>query len=87
MTILRSNTFTVGTTDIVVRDVFSTKSLMPLGGDVRIWYGEYSGTVAELKVEGMLIPEDNLLEHCKEQDGCISFISPVIASVTIHEVK
>jgi len=86
MSALTSGVFTVLDSAITERSMFSTKSLMPLDGDIRIWYGSYSGTYTELKTAGMLIPEGKLLEHVNSYDGVISLVSPT-GSVVIHEVK
>ena len=83
---LISSVFPVSDSVIVSRGVFSTKSIMPLDGDLRVWYGEYSGTASELKTEGMLIPETKLLEHVNNHDGVISLISAT-GTITVHEVK
>ncbi len=83
---LTSGTFTITDADTVNRSAFSTKSLMPLDGDLRVWYGLYSGTPEELKINGMLIPEGKLLEHVMAHDGDLSLIA-VTGTVVVHEVK
>ena len=83
---LQSTVFSINASIITKINVVSTKSLMPLNGDIYIWYGEYTGSPEELKTDGMLIPEGKLLEHVNAHDGTVSLISST-NNVIIHEVK
>ena len=85
MSELKSRTFSVTATTVVERVMTNAKSLMPLDGDISIWYGVYTGTAAELIVEGMSISSGALIEHIEANSGIISIVSTA-GTVKIHEV-
>ena len=82
---LVSKVFSIDDHSVSTRSVFATKSLMPINGDMYIWYGEYTGTYLELKANGMLVLEYALLEHVNSHDGIISLVSST-GKIIIHEV-
>jgi hypothetical protein len=85
MPTLRSRTITIADSVITTKDLYRTKSLMPLTGDMYIWYGEYTDTAAQLKLVGMLIPKGALMEHIDIYTGYISLVS-ASGSNELHEV-
>lgn len=82
---LKSRVFSVTDSEVLSRSAVNAKSLSPLSGDIRMWYGAFTGTAAELKAQGMLIPSGALMEHIYIHTGTISIVA-VTGTVLIHEV-
>lgn len=85
MSQLKSKIYTVTDSAIEERSVSNAKSIMPLDGTIRVWYGRYSGTPAQLQAEGMPIAAGALLEHVMLHAGVVSIIS-TSGDITVHEV-
>lgn len=65
-------------------DANYTRELMALDGTIYVWYGDYTGTSAELILEGMPFPEGALREFPDAQVGVISLAAA--GTVKVHEV-
>lgn len=82
---LKSTSFDITTTQST-RSAVRSKSLMPITGQIRVWYGEYTGTDAELLAEGMPIPAGKLLEHVQMYEGILTLRADS-GTVKVHEVS
>ena len=82
---LKSRHYTIGITN-EIKSVNSVRELMPIDGDIQMWYGEFDGDSADMLVKGMVIPAGKLIEHVATHDGII-VMRAVAGTVNIHEVR
>ena len=80
----QSRTFEI-TQEVTNYATVGSTSLMPISGDIYIWYGDFTGDAAALAATGMPIPQGALLEPYKSHDGIIHMRS-VVGTVVMHEV-
>ena len=85
MSELKSSVFTVTDSTIEKHRGGNAKALMALGGTLYAYYGDYSGTPAELQADGIPIPDGKYLEHVETHTGIISLIS-ASGDIKVHEV-
>lgn len=81
---LKSSVIALGV-EIKELSVINTKQIMPIGGDMHLWYGKFIGDAAELKAKGMLIPANKLLENLQAHSGIITVVAAE-GDIFIHSV-